>query len=57
MEAGGKQFMACSARGSGGQRIYVFPEQELVVVITGGSFNSEPSSDLIVVNHVLTGLE
>ncbi len=57
MEAGGKQFMSCSARGSGGQRIYLFPDHELVVVITGGSFDSEPSSDLIVVNHVLTGLE
>jgi hypothetical protein len=34
-----------AAQGNGGQKIYLFPDQELVVVSTGGNYNSQSPAD------------
>jgi hypothetical protein len=57
LDAGGKKYEGCVARGSGGQRIFLFPKYNLLAVITGGSFNRESPSDEMVSNYVLAGLK
>lgn len=42
-----------AAKGNGGQRIFIFPRHNLVAVITGGSYNRQSASDLLLINHVL----
>jgi len=55
-EVEGKIYPSFSARGWGGQRIAVYPEQEMVVVMTGGSYVERPADDEILVNHVLLAI-
>jgi CubicO group peptidase (beta-lactamase class C family) len=57
VNAAGQKYDGCMARGNGGQRIFLFPKYNLLAVVTGGSFNTESSSDVIVSNHVLAGLK
>ena len=44
---------AIVARGNGGQRIYLRPDLNMVVVITGGNYNSESSSDKLLAYYIL----
>jgi CubicO group peptidase (beta-lactamase class C family) len=44
------------AAGWGGQRIMVFPDLDMVVVFTGGSYVSESPVDVIVSRHVLPAI-
>jgi CubicO group peptidase (beta-lactamase class C family) len=42
-----------TAKGNGGQRIYLWPDQNMVVVVTGGSYNERSPSDELEVNYIL----
>jgi len=44
---------ATAAKGNGGQRIYLRPDLNMVVVITGGNYNSESSADQLLVRYIL----
>lgn len=49
----GKKQTGIAAKGNGGQRIYIRPDLHLVVVITGGVFNSESSADELIAHYIL----
>jgi hypothetical protein len=44
---------ATAAKGNGGQRIYLRPDLNMVVVITGGNYNSESSADNLLAIYIL----
>jgi CubicO group peptidase (beta-lactamase class C family) len=50
---GQSAYRSYSARGWGGQCIIVFPELDMVVVFTGGNYESWEPVDVIVEQHVL----
>ena len=50
---GGVRYYGKAAQGNGGQKIYVFPDQDLVVAITGGNYNSKSPSDELISKYIL----
>lgn len=52
-DAGNVRYYSFGAQGNGGQKIYVFRDQQLVVVTTGGNFNSQSPSDYLIKTYIL----
>jgi CubicO group peptidase (beta-lactamase class C family) len=52
-DADGTRYYGKGAQGNGGQRIYLFEKQNIVVVITAGNYNSQSSSDEIIKKNIL----
>jgi CubicO group peptidase (beta-lactamase class C family) len=54
----GREFHTFLASGNGGQKIYVFPEFDLVAVFTGGNYNSNLSSqpDQMLIYYILPAI-
>jgi len=50
---GGVRYNSFAAQGNGGQKIYVFKQQQLVVVITGGNYNTQSPSNELVKKYIL----
>jgi len=53
LDADGVRYYSKAAQGNGGQRIFVFPEQNMVVVVTAGNYNSHSTSDELVSKYIL----
>jgi CubicO group peptidase (beta-lactamase class C family) len=53
LDSNGIRYHTFAAQGNGGQKIYVFKEQQMVVVITGGNFNSQSPSDELIKKYIL----
>jgi len=53
LDADGVRYYTKAAQGNGGQRIYVLKEQNMVVVITGGNYNSQSPSDELMKKYIL----
>jgi CubicO group peptidase (beta-lactamase class C family) len=52
--AGGQRVDMVVATGNGGQKIYLVPSLDMVVVLTGGSYNSDRSpTTALMVNEIL----
>lgn len=49
----GKRQDGIAAKGFGGQRIYLRPDLNLIVVITGGNYNGNSPSDELLVKYIL----
>jgi CubicO group peptidase (beta-lactamase class C family) len=50
---GGVRYNSFAAQGNGGQKIFVFKQQQLVVVVTGGNYNTQSPSNELVRKYIL----
>lgn len=53
LDANGTRFYGAAAQGNGGQRIFVWPKQHLVTVLTGGNYNQQSPSDELIATYIL----
>jgi CubicO group peptidase (beta-lactamase class C family) len=53
LDANGTRYHGAMAQGNGGQRISVWPQQHLVVVVTGGNYNQQSPSDELIAKYIL----
>ncbi len=53
LDAGGVRYFGKLAQGNGGQKIYIFKEQNLVVVTTAGHYNVQSPINEIVAKYIL----
>ncbi|HTG55020.1 MAG TPA: serine hydrolase [Niabella sp.] len=53
LDVDGVRYYGKAAQGNGGQKIYVWEQQNMVTVITGGNFNSQSPSDEIIRKYIL----
>lgn len=53
LDADGVRYNGKAAQGNGGQKIYIWEEQNMVTVITGGNFNTQSPSDEIIRKYIL----
>jgi CubicO group peptidase (beta-lactamase class C family) len=53
LDADGVRYYGKAAQGNGGQRIYIWQEQNMVTVITGGNYNSQSPSDELIRKYIL----
>ncbi len=53
LNAAGTRYDGVTAKGNGGQRIYLWPSLNMVTVITGGNFNTQSPSDKLLIEYVL----
>jgi CubicO group peptidase (beta-lactamase class C family) len=53
LSVNGRRVDGVTARGNGGQRIYLWPDLNMVAVITGGNYNERSPSDQLLINYIL----
>ena len=53
LDAEGVRYYGKAAQGNGGQRIFIFPEQNMVVVTTGGNYNTQSPADELIRKYIL----
>ena len=53
LDSNGVRYQGMAAQGNGGQRIFLFPEQDLVVVTTGGNYNMQSPADELISKYIL----
>ena len=53
LDADGVRYFGKAAQGNGGQKIYIWTEQNMVTVITGGNYNSQSPSDELIKKYIL----
>ncbi|WP_316632292.1 serine hydrolase [uncultured Flavobacterium sp.] len=49
----GVKYYGKAAQGNGGQKIYIWEDQNMITVITGGNFNLQSPSDEIIQKYIL----
>jgi CubicO group peptidase (beta-lactamase class C family) len=57
LTAGGVTYKGMAAKGNGGQRIFLWPEQNMVAVITAGNYNTQSPANKMLIECVLAGLK
>ena len=53
LDADGIRYNGIAAQGNGGQKTYIFKQQNMVVVITGGNYNTQSPSDQLIKKYIL----
>jgi CubicO group peptidase (beta-lactamase class C family) len=53
LNVNGQRIDGIAAKGNGGQRIYLWPTLDMVVVITGGNYNERSPSDELQIKYLL----
>lgn len=56
MPDGARRVPFSAAQGNGGQKIYLFPQFDLIAVVTAGAYNATAPSNAIMVNAILPKL-
>jgi CubicO group peptidase (beta-lactamase class C family) len=49
----GRRVDGVTAKGNGGQRIYLWPDLNMVAVVTGGGYNKQSRSDQLLAQYIL----
>lgn len=57
LETDGTRYYTFGAQGNGGQKIYLLQEQNMVIVITGGNYNSQSPSDALIKKYILPAFD
>jgi len=52
----GETFRGIAAKGNGGQRIFLWPDQNMMAVVTAGNYNTQSPSNRLLMECVLGGL-
>jgi len=53
LDADGVRYYGKAAQGNGGQKIYIWEQQNMVTVITGGNYNTQSPSDELIRKYIL----
>jgi CubicO group peptidase (beta-lactamase class C family) len=53
LDVNGVRYNGKAAQGNGGQKIYIWEQQNMVTIITGGNYNSQSPSDEIIQKYIL----
>jgi hypothetical protein len=53
LDVGGRRHQAILATGNGGQKIYLWPELDMVVVLTGGNYNRQSPAKQLLTRYIL----
>lgn len=53
LEVNGVRYNGKVAQGNGGQKIYIWEDQNMITVITGGNYNTQSSSDELIQKYIL----
>ncbi|MEJ7738511.1 MAG: serine hydrolase [Chitinophagaceae bacterium] len=53
LDADGVRYYGKAAQGNGGQKIFIWEEQNMVTVITGGNYNAQSPSDELIKKYIL----
>jgi len=53
LDAGNTRYHSFAAQGNGGQKIYVFRDMDMVVVTTGGNYNTQSPADELIKSYIL----
>ncbi len=53
LDANGVTYYGKAAQGNGGQKIYIWEEQNMVTVITGGNYNTQSPSNELISKYIL----
>lgn len=53
LDVKGTRYNGKAAQGNGGQKIYIWEEQNMVTIVTGGNYNSQSPSDEIIQKYIL----
>lgn len=53
LDADGVRYYGKAAQGNGGQKIFIWEEQNMVTVITGGNYNVQSPSDELIRKYIL----
>jgi CubicO group peptidase (beta-lactamase class C family) len=53
LDVGGRRHHAILATGNGGQKIYLWPELDMVVVLTGGNYNRPSPAKELLTRYIL----
>jgi CubicO group peptidase (beta-lactamase class C family) len=57
LQSNGKVFKGFAAKGNGGQRIFLWPDQHMLAVITAGNYNSQSPANQLLIECVLADLK
>ncbi len=57
LTANGKVFKGYAAKGNGGQRIFIWPDQDMIAVVTAGNYNAQSPANRLLIECVLSGLK